>query len=208
MPRSAARCIFGCRPELSRIFAASRFSTTGLVATMAREEARPWMRGHVHGLAEIVLAVVEHDGEARRLVDADLEQQIVVAALGVDARHLLAHAQRRRHRAVWRRERRHDRVPDRLDDRPGLRRHDLLQDVKMLAHDIVGDEIADPLIERGRALEIGEEERKARDLEPLIDIEEIGAIDVAKRLVGQEALCGEERLAFAEQIVEPVAGNP
>ncbi len=91
---------------------------------------------------------------------------------------------------------------------PGLGRHDILQNVKVLSDEIVGDEIADPLIKRGGALEIGEEEREARDLEPLIDIEDVGAIDVAKRLVGQEALCGEERLALAEQVMEPIAGDP
>src|SRR6266478_2486254 len=36
-------------------------------------------RGDVHGLPEIVLAVVERDGEARPLVNAYLEQQVAVA---------------------------------------------------------------------------------------------------------------------------------
>ena len=78
----------------------------------------------------------------------------------------------------------------------------------MLAHQIVGDEIADPLIERGRALEVGEQERQAGDLEPLIDIEGVGAIDVAEGLVGQEPLRGEERPAVPEQMVQLIAGDP
>ena len=38
-------------------------------------------RGDVHRLAEIVLPVVERHREARPLVDADLEQQVLAAAL-------------------------------------------------------------------------------------------------------------------------------
>ena len=67
-----------------------------------------------------------------------------------------------------------------LTTAPGLRRHDLVQHAKMLTHQIVSDEIADALIERRRALEVGEQEGQARDLEPLIDVERIGAIDVAE----------------------------
>ena len=78
----------------------------------------------------------------------------------------------------------------------------------MLAHQIVGDEIADALVERGRALEVGEQEGQAGDLEPLIDVERVGAIDVAEGLVGEKALGGEERLALAEQMMQRVAGDP
>src|ERR1700731_4749043 len=37
--------------------------------------------GDVDGLPEIILALIEHDGEARALMDADLDHQIVSAAL-------------------------------------------------------------------------------------------------------------------------------
>src|SRR5271170_7038438 len=50
-------------------------------------------RGHVHGLAEIILTFVQHDREAWPLVNADLEQQILVPAFGIDARHFLPHQQ-------------------------------------------------------------------------------------------------------------------
>jgi len=80
--------------------------------------------------------------------------------------------------------------------------------VKMLTHKIVGDEIADTLVERGRALKIGEQEGEACDLEPLIDIERVGAKDVAKCLVGEETLRRNERLALAEEMMKRVAGNP
>ena len=209
MPRSAACCIVGCRPDFSRIFAAFGSSTTGLVAKIARDDGEALhARGDVHGLAEIVLPVVQRDREARPLVDADLEQQILVAALRVERAHRLAHAQRRRHRAVGRREGRHHRVADRLHHRAGLGRDDLVQHAEMRAHEVVGDEIADPLVELGRALEVGEQEGEAGDLQPLIDVERVGAVDVAEGLVGEQPLGGEERPAPAEQIVQRVAGDP
>ena len=116
--------------------------------------------------------------------------------------HRVAHAQRRGERAVGRRERRHHRVADGLDHRAGLRRDDLVQHAEVLAHQIVGDDVADPLVKLGRALEVGEQERQARDLQPLIDVERVGAIDVAERLVGQQPLGGQERPPLAEQVVQ------
>src|SRR5271169_2631055 len=47
MPRNAARCMVGCSPEVSRIFAAFSSSTTDLVTKMAREEARPCTRAAI-----------------------------------------------------------------------------------------------------------------------------------------------------------------
>src|SRR5262249_32227075 len=44
MPRSAARCIIGCNPELSRILMAFLSSTTDLVTKIEREEASPCTR--------------------------------------------------------------------------------------------------------------------------------------------------------------------
>ena len=78
----------------------------------------------------------------------------------------------------------------------------------MLANKIVGHEIPNPLIERSRALEIGEQERKTCDLQPLIDIKRVGAKQVAESLIGEEALGRKERPAPAEQMVQLVTGNP
>ena len=78
----------------------------------------------------------------------------------------------------------------------------------MLAHQIVGDEIADALVKRGRAFEIGEQESQAGDLELLIDVERVGAVDVAKGLIGEKPLCGHERLALAKEIMKLFAGDP
>ena len=77
----------------------------------------------------------------------------------------------------------------------------------MPLHQIEGDEIANPLVELGRAFEVGEQERQAGDLQPLVDVERVGAVDVAESLVGQEPLGGEEALAAAEQLVKVVAGD-
>ena len=122
--------------------------------------------------------------------------------------HRVAHAQRRGDRAVGRRECRHHRIADGLDHGAGLGGDDLVQHAEMRPHQIEGDEIADPLVKLGRALEVGEQEGEAGDLEALIDVERVGAVDVAESLVGQQALGGEERLAPAEQIVQLVAGDP
>ena len=84
-------------------------------------------RGDVHRLPEIILAFVEHDREARTLMEADLQQQILLAMLGVESPHRLPHAQRRGHRAVRCRKRRHHGVADRLDDGAGLGGDDLVQ---------------------------------------------------------------------------------
>ena len=78
----------------------------------------------------------------------------------------------------------------------------------MLAHQIIGDDVADAVIKRRRALEIGEQEGEAGDLQPLVDVERVGLIDVAEGLVGQQPLRGQERPAIAEQVMELVAGDP
>src|SRR5690242_8339404 len=78
----------------------------------------------------------------------------------------------------------------------------------MRLHEIVGDEVSDSLVELGRPLEVGEEEGEAGDLQPLIDVERVGAIEVAERLIGEKALGGEEGPALAKQIMQRVVGEP
>ena len=70
-----------------------------------------------------------------------------------------------------------------------------------------GGEISDPLVQCGRALEVGEQERQRRDLEALIDVEIVGLEDITERLVSQHPFCGEERLALADQKMKRVGGN-
>ena len=80
--------------------------------------------------------------------------------------------------------------------------------MEMRAHQIEGGEIADPFIERGGAFQVGEQERQRGDLEALIDVEIIRLEDVAKSLVRQHPLGGQDRLALAEQLMERVVGDP
>ncbi len=76
---------------------------------------------------------------------------------------------------------------------PAFRGDNLVQHVEMRAHQVEGDEVPHPLVELGRAAQIGEEEGEAGDLQPLIHVERVGAIDVAKGLVGEQPLGGQER---------------
>ena len=141
-------------------------------------------------------------------MNADLEQQVAVAVALLDAAHRLAHAQRRGDRPVRGRERRHHRIADGLDHRAGLRGDDLVEHAEMRAHQVVGDEVADALVELGRAFQVGEQEGQAGDFQALVDVERIGPVDVAERLIGEQALGGQERPAPAEQAVERVARDP
>ena len=77
----------------------------------------------------------------------------------------------------------------------------------MRAHQIERGEVADPLIQRGRALEIGEQECQRGDLEALVDVEIVGLEDVAEGLVAQHPLGGQERLALADQMMKRLGGN-
>ena len=77
----------------------------------------------------------------------------------------------------------------------------------MRPHDIEGGQVADTFVKFGRASEVGEQEGQAGDLQPLVDIERVGAVEVAERLVGQQALGGEEGAAAAEHAVQGVAGD-
>ena len=162
-------------------------------------------RRDVDGLAEIILPLVEHHRETRPFVNADLDHEIVGAALGIERVHRRAHPQARDERMLGPDEGRHHGVADRLHHRALLRGDDLEQRAEMRAHQIERGEIADPFVQRGGALEVGEQERQRGDLQPLIDVEVVGLEDVAEGLVGQHPLGGQERLALADQMMERVA---
>src|SRR5439155_998382 len=49
--------------------------------------------GDVDGLAEIILSLVEHDGETRPLVNAGLDHEVLAAARGIEVIHPGAHPQ-------------------------------------------------------------------------------------------------------------------
>jgi hypothetical protein len=77
----------------------------------------------------------------------------------VDLAHCFAHAHRGAQRPLRRREGRHHCVADRLDDRPALGGDRGQECAEMAAHEIEGGEIADPVVKRGRASQVGEEDR-------------------------------------------------
>src|SRR5579859_5452860 len=151
-------------------------------------------RGDVDGRTEEILAIVKDDREARSLVDADLQLQILAAAFGVQLFHRLAHAERGGDGMVGRMEGRHHRVANGLDHRAVPGGDNLVQHGKMRAHDVERGDVADPLIEHGRALEVGEKEGEAGNLEALLGVERVGAVKVAEGLVGQQPLSAQERM--------------
>jgi len=89
-----------------------------------------------------------------------------------------------------------------------LRGDNFEQRGEMRAYQIERGEIADPFIERGGALQVGEQEGQRGDLEALVDVEIVRLEDVAKRLIRQHPLGGKDRLALAEQLMERVIGDP
>jgi hypothetical protein len=90
---------------------------------------------------------------------AYLEQQILTLIALVQRHHCLAHADSRRDGAIRRRESRHHRVADRLDNGASLGRDNLVQHLEMRAHDIESGQVADALIEFGRASQVGKQGR-------------------------------------------------
>jgi hypothetical protein len=83
-----------------------------------------------------------------------------------------------------------------------------VQYAEMVAHEVVSDQIAHALIESRRAFEIGEQEGEACYLEPLIWVERVGVIKIAKCLIGEEPFRGKERLPLAEKMMKRIAGDP
>src|SRR5439155_25790143 len=89
-----------------------------------------------------------------------------------------------------------------------LSRNQLMEQAEMRLHGIEGAEIADPLVKLRRAFEVGEEEGQAGDLQVLIGVDRVAAIDGSEGLVGQEALRGQERTALREELVQCMPGDP
>src|ERR1700724_528522 len=165
-------------------------------------------RRDIDGLAKIVLLAVERDREAGSFVDAHLQAQALMLTLGAEIAHRLAHADRSGNGAVRRLEGRHHGIADGLHDGPSFGGDNLLQQPEMLVDEIEGDEVADALIERGRVLEIAEQESQAQDLEALADGERFGPVDVAEGLIGEETLCGENGLASLQEVVQRLVRHP
>src|SRR2546430_10710097 len=110
-------------------------------------------------------------------MDPYFAQQLGSVAPVVGVAYPLAHAQCRSKRAVRCRKGRHHRVARSLDDRTRLSGDDPVENLEMRSDEVEGGEVADLLVELGRPPEIGEQKGQAGDLEPLVDIDRVGAVD-------------------------------
>src|SRR5208283_1667450 len=82
--------------------------------------------------------------------------------------------------------------------------HDLRHLSEVGAYDVVRRQIADTLVERGRALEVREEDRQARQLEALVDVERAGPVHVTERLIRKHSPRREKGQAAVEQAMKIV----
>src|SRR5260370_27905921 len=78
----------------------------------------------------------------------------------------------------------------------------------MRSDEVEGDQIPNPFVELGGTSEVGEQERQTGDLQARVDIDRVGAVEIAKNLVCQQSLCAQERLAPAQELTEPVRRYP
>src|SRR6266480_149507 len=141
-------------------------------------------------------------------MDAHLQAQTLMLALGAEITHRLAHANRGSNGPVRRLKGRHHGIANGLHDRSPFGDDNLLQKPEMLVDEIEGDEVTNALIELCRALEITKQESQAQDLETLADGKCFGAVDVAEGLIGEEALRGENGLASLEEVVQRLVRHP
>ena len=97
-------------------------------------------------------------------MDADLQVQALVLALGAEIARRFAHADRGGNGSIRRLEGRHHRFANGLHDGALFGAYDLLKQPEMLADEIEGDEITDPGIKFGRAFEVAEQEVRLKIL--------------------------------------------
>jgi len=76
----------------------------------------------------------------------------------------------------------HDCIADRLDDRAIVADGHALQLLEMLLHQRESVQVADPVIERGRTFQVGEEERDILDADSFVAADDLGAEKVAEGL--------------------------
>src|SRR5215831_8330164 len=141
-------------------------------------------------------------------MDANLQTQALLLALGAEVAHRLAHADRGGDPAVGRFEGRHHGIADGLHNRTPFGRDNLLEQPEMLIDEIERDEVANTFIKLGRASEVAEQESEAQDLQALANSQGVGPVDVAEGLIGEEAFCGQYGLAPLQKVVQRLVGNP
>src|SRR5262249_15305161 len=78
----------------------------------------------------------------------------------------------------------------------------------MCAHEIKGDQVTHLLVKFGGALQVCEQERQAGYLEPLLNAERIGVINVTEGLIAEQALRSDEWLPPRKQLIEFWPGDP
>src|SRR6516165_6886343 len=115
-------------------------------------------RCDIHRLAKIIEPLVERDRDRGAPMHADLQDEITLRAVPIQLIHGLAHLKRRLDRIGRSRKRRHHGVTDRLGDGTIVPNGGVEKMLEVPLHLNVGVKVADPLVERRRALEIGEYE--------------------------------------------------
>jgi hypothetical protein len=87
---------------------------------------------------------------------------------------------------------RHDRVADRLDDGAGSRADDLVQDFEVLTNHEVGVHVAHTVVERRRFLQIGEQVGDVGNGQAFAFVDELGLVEFAEARRQQQPLAGQE----------------
>jgi hypothetical protein len=145
-------------------------------------------RGNVHRLPKFIEPLVQRHRDRRAIVHADLQDQRLVGLPEIERGDLASHVDRRLNGVGGIEEGRHDGVADRRDDRTMMAGRDALQLLEMLLHEREGVQVANPVAERGRALQIGEEQRDVLHADSLVAADHLGAEEVAKGLRREELL--------------------
>ena len=77
----------------------------------------------------------------------------------------------------------------------------LAQPVEMLLDQLERVEVADPLVERGRSLDVGEQQGDVADRQTLGTADDLGAEQVPEGLAGQQMLAGQVGIEAQERIL-------
>src|ERR1700733_1183608 len=137
-------------------------------------------RCDIHRLAKIIEPLVERDGDRGSPMHADFQDEITLRAAPLELIHGLAPIKRRHHP-----------ITDRLGDGAIVLNSGVEKMLEMPLHLNVGVEVADPLVERSRTLEIGEYEGNVVNRNALRRADHLRAEEVAKGLRHQQSLAGQ-----------------
>ena len=144
---------------------------------------------------EIIEALVEGDHDAGAFVQAELDHDVAAprlpAMLGVEIGDMVLDGKRRLHGRGGLGEGRHDSIADGLDDGALVLAHLGGEKGEMIAHQMIGGGIADALVERGRALEIGEHQGHLGDGDLIPRPQHIAAEEIAEGLERRQPVGGE-----------------